>query len=438
MRASSPGARSVSVRRRRFRAGGLLLEDVVQVDLAAAQLAGAGVLNRLAAPRWVFILGMACPVWSGGGPAGVRPPSRRSAGPAGPAGPPSAAGRRRSHVGVGLGARSAVPRWLIGAGGGARVGTASAASVTPGLAARRPGPGACAARAAAWAFRSGPSTMVMLRPSCRGKISTRPTCSTASTTSSRMRRPSSGWCISRPRNVIVTLTLWPSSQEPLDLAGLRVEVALRDLGPVLHLLDGDVAGLAPGLLGLLGRLVLVLAVIHDPADGRVRLSRHLDQVEVCRSGDGKGLGQGLDADLLTVRTDEPHLAGANAIVDPGLVVRRRSYRRSLLIDAQTPPYAWFLRSGQPGGRPPKTTNGRRGKPTSATGRARATDRTRTHRGGRVGAQTPGSTTCDRGDPASLKLSDVEYQRPRTCPQPCGTAWLRAVPANARSATVATA
>ncbi len=45
-----------------------------------------------------------------------------------------------------------------------------------------------------------------------------------------MRRPSSGWCISRPRNVSVTLTLWPScrkrstlrvfvSKSPLEIFG---------------------------------------------------------------------------------------------------------------------------------------------------------------------------------------------------------------------------
>ena len=50
--------------------------------------------------------------------------------------------------------------------------------------------------------------------------------------------PSSGCCISRPRNMIVTLTLWPSLEELLDLAGLGVEVARADLRAVLHLLDG--------------------------------------------------------------------------------------------------------------------------------------------------------------------------------------------------------
>src|SRR5690606_4542369 len=56
-------------------------------------------------------------------------------------------------------------------------------------------------------------------------------------------------------------------QELLDLAGLGVEVAAADLGAVLHLLDADVARLAAGLLGLLRRLVLVLAIVHDTAHG---------------------------------------------------------------------------------------------------------------------------------------------------------------------------
>src|SRR4029450_8044166 len=100
--------------------------------------------------------------------------------------------------------------------------------------------------------------------------------------------------------------------------------------------------------------VLVLAVIHDPADGRIRLGSDLDQVEIGFSGNGQGLGQGKNADLLAIRTDQPHLASADAVVDPGFVVGRRSYRRSLLIDAQTPPSHVFpglvdLASG------PKTT-----------------------------------------------------------------------------------
>jgi hypothetical protein len=71
------------------------------------------------------------------------------------------------------------------------------------------------------------------------------------------------------------------------------------------------------------------------------LSRDLHQVEIELTGPAQGLWQGLDPDLLTIRADETYLSGADAVVDPGLVVGRRSYRRSLLMDAQAPPYAWL-------------------------------------------------------------------------------------------------
>ncbi len=132
------------------------------------------------------------------------------------------------------------------------------------------------------------------------------------------------------------------SEEVLHLAGLGVEVTPSDLRPVLHLLDRDVGRLAAGFLGLLRRFVLVLAVVHDPTDRRVRLRCHLDQVEVELAGYRQRLRKGLDPDLLAARRDEPHLAGADAVVDSGFVVcRRRGYCRSLLIDAQILLCGWL-------------------------------------------------------------------------------------------------
>ncbi len=121
-------------------------------------------------------------------------------------------------------------------------------------------------------------------------------------------------------------------QEVLHLAGLGVEVAPSDLRAVLHLLDDDVAGLAAGLLGLLRRLVLELAVVHDAADGRVRLGGDLDEVEIELPGEGEGFGQRLDADLLPVVSHQSDLSSPDPIVDPGLAVGRgRGYRRILFM-----------------------------------------------------------------------------------------------------------
>src|SRR3954452_20429049 len=67
----------------------------------------------------------------------------------------------------------------------------------------------CSALASAF-FLVGPITMIMLRPSCFGADSTKPSSAMSSARRSSRRRPSSGRLCSRPRNMIVTLTLSPA------------------------------------------------------------------------------------------------------------------------------------------------------------------------------------------------------------------------------------
>ena len=69
---------------------------------------------------------------------------------------------------------------------------------------------------------SGASTMTMFRPSRRGTDSDLPIPSIWSAIRSRIFLPSSGWNTSRPRNMMVILTLWPSSR---NLATCRVLVS---------------------------------------------------------------------------------------------------------------------------------------------------------------------------------------------------------------------
>src|SRR5436305_2203521 len=69
---------------------------------------------------------------------------------------------------------------------------------------------ALALAAACWARLSGARTMIMLRPSTLGAASTLARSLTLSATRSRIFSPSSWWLISRPRNMIVIFTLWPS------------------------------------------------------------------------------------------------------------------------------------------------------------------------------------------------------------------------------------
>src|SRR6266702_190364 len=55
----------------------------------------------------------------------------------------------------------------------------------------------------------GENTAIMLRPSCRAGLSTWAMSTMSVASRSSRRRPSSVCAISRPRNMIVTLTLWP-------------------------------------------------------------------------------------------------------------------------------------------------------------------------------------------------------------------------------------
>ena len=76
---------------------------------------------------------------------------------------------------------------------------------------RRParGPGR-PARAGPCADLCGARTMIMFRPSCFGALSTKPSSETSAANRCSSRKPSSGRDCSRPRNMMVTLTLSPA------------------------------------------------------------------------------------------------------------------------------------------------------------------------------------------------------------------------------------
>ena len=82
------------------------------------------------------------------------------------------------------------------------------------------------------------------------------------------RKPSSGRDCSRPRNMIVILTLSPCLEEPDDVTLFGVVVVRVDLRPELHFLDDRVRLVLARLTGLHGRLVLELPVVHELADRR--------------------------------------------------------------------------------------------------------------------------------------------------------------------------
>ncbi|GLI30773.1 hypothetical protein BCONGLO52_16140 [Brachybacterium conglomeratum] len=71
----------------------------------------------------------------------------------------------------------------------------------------------------------------------------------------------------------------------------------------------------PSLAGLQVGFVLVLAIIHEPRDGRVRTRCDLDQVEVCFLGETQGVLDTDLTDLLAVGTDQEDLGDPDLTVD---------------------------------------------------------------------------------------------------------------------------
>ena len=106
-------------------------------------------------------------------------------------------------------------------------------------------------------------------------------------------------------------------EEPHDVTLLGLVVVRVDLRPELHLLDDRVHLVAARFTGLLRGLVLELAVVHELADRRPGGRRDLDKIEIGLLGQPERIADGDDADLLTVRTDEPHFGDADPVVDAG-------------------------------------------------------------------------------------------------------------------------
>ena len=75
------------------------------------------------------------------------------------------------------------------------------------------------------------------------------------------------------------LDLVALGEEAKHVTLLGLVVARIDLGAELHLLDLDLGLVLARLLGLDRLLVLVLAVIHDAANGRLGIGSDLDQIE---------------------------------------------------------------------------------------------------------------------------------------------------------------
>src|ERR1700722_10685331 len=109
-------------------------------------------------------------------------------------------------------------------------------------------------------------------------------------------------------------------EEALDLLLLELIIVLVDLRAKLDLLDLDHLLVTPGLPRALLLLVLVLAEVHDPADGRDGSRGDFDQVEPFLLGDGQRLRRWHDTELLAGIVDHADLPDADALVDSRAVV----------------------------------------------------------------------------------------------------------------------
>src|SRR5436309_2506422 len=107
-------------------------------------------------------------------------------------------------------------------------------------------------------------------------------------------------------------------------------------------LDLDPSLALPGFLLLHRSLVLELAVVHDPAHGRLGLRGDLDEVQIELLGLAKGFLDPHDSDLRSVRADQAHLGSPDPVVHtwldrdatspPAMADRRRRGRSRKKID----------------------------------------------------------------------------------------------------------
>src|SRR2546427_194711 len=96
-------------------------------------------------------------------------------------------------------------------------------------------------------------------------------------------------------------------EEAAHVLHLEVEVVPLRLGAHLHFLDLDRRLLLARFLEAPGLRVLVLAEVHDPADGRLGLRRHFDQVELALARRLQRLLDRHDPELLAVGADRLRL-----------------------------------------------------------------------------------------------------------------------------------
>src|SRR5580700_10345287 len=186
--------------------GRLLLEDVARERVPAPHLAGAGHLEPLLRAGVSLHLGHERAAdYDTAASASPSPGSAVSAG-----GSAGASGAASLSSATGADELDSAPASFSSAMGGDALAPAPSPfspTVGTGSAAASPSRDASTSARPASTALEGAIIIVMLRPSCIGRCSTTPSSESSSASRSRIAVPRSGWVTSRPRNMIVTLTL---------------------------------------------------------------------------------------------------------------------------------------------------------------------------------------------------------------------------------------
>jgi hypothetical protein len=107
-------------------------------------------------------------------------------------------------------------------------------------------------------------------------------------------------------------------QKTFCLIHLEIDVVLACLGPKPNFLDFRLMDVCPMEFFLL--LVLELAEVHDPTDGRFLVRSHLDQVEAGLTSATQRLFRRDDPELFTVAGDDPDRRDPDLLVDAMLLL----------------------------------------------------------------------------------------------------------------------
>src|SRR5438477_12267508 len=109
-------------------------------------------------------------------------------------------------------------------------------------------------------------------------------------------------------------------EEALDVLLLELVIVLIDARPELDLFDLDHLLVLLGLPSALLLLVLILAEVHDPADGRDRRRRDLHQIQALGPRERKRLRRRHDAQLRARVVNDSNLAHPNPFVGAHAIV----------------------------------------------------------------------------------------------------------------------